>query len=386
MSKYQELIKSFDNIRKIANDFFVYGYKGRGDFSFISDRTYDNELRHIKSYLKNYVKTNQLKDKKTVAISSNTVHNSINPLFELFLSKSFTNVDCFLHFTILDLLADFKTRTLNEITNELSLNYDCINLDTMTIRNKLHEYVEMGIISLTKDSNKNLYALTKHIELDENIKDAISFFQNIMPAGYIMMNQVKDVTTAYLYKQVFFSHILDDEYVLMLLEAKKNNQTVVINQLGRYKDVQAIGVPKRIYHNMITGRRYVEIISANGTMYKVRIDKIMDVAISSEKVKEVKGKANKEFIELTLIITKEEEYVLERLYREVGKTSVESLENNLYKVRFESMGGLDLVPYIRTYFGRIVEMVSSDTFLIKKIKRDLKATLAYYKEGESNVS
>ena len=52
MSKYQELVKSFDNIRKISNNFFVYGYSGRGDFNFISDRTYDNELRHIKSYLK----------------------------------------------------------------------------------------------------------------------------------------------------------------------------------------------------------------------------------------------------------------------------------------------------------------------------------------------
>ncbi len=386
MSKYQELIKSFDNIRKIANDFFVYGYNGRGDFSFISDRTYDNELRHIKSYLKNYVKTNQLKDKKTVAISSNTVHNSINPLFELFLSKSFTNIDCFLHFTILDLLADFKARTLNEIANELNDHYGYIDLDVMTIRNKLHEYVEIGIIDLTKLGNKNLYNLTYEIELDDSIKDAISFFQNILPAGYIMMNQVKDVTTAYFYKQIFFSHILDDEYVLMLLEAKKNNQTVVISQSGRHSAFLAIGVPNKIYHNMITGRRYVELITPKGTLYKVRIDKIADITYSNKIVKEPKSKLAHDFIELTLYIPKEEEYVLDRLYREVGKSKVEPLENDLYKVKFESTRGLDLVPYIRTYFGRIVDMVCSDVYLTRKIKKDLNATLGYYEEGELNVS
>ena len=169
MSKYQELVKSFDNIRKISQDFFIYGYNGRGDFPFISDRMYDNELRRIKSYLKNYVITTQTKDKKTISISSNTIYDTINPLFELFSGKSFTSKDCFLHFVLLDILSNYKTKTLNEIYDEILDNYDPIDLDIMTVRNKLHEYIDLGIIMLSKENNKNLYTLQNQIIIDDKL-------------------------------------------------------------------------------------------------------------------------------------------------------------------------------------------------------------------------
>ena len=150
MSKYQELVKSFDNIRKLAQDFYIYGYNGRGDFPFMSERMYDNELRRVKSYLKNYVKTVKQKDKKTVAITSESVSKTVNPLFLLFSGKSFTNVDCFLHFVLIDILCDHKERTLNEITDEIYNNYDFDVIDTMTIRHKLFEYSELGIVKSIK--------------------------------------------------------------------------------------------------------------------------------------------------------------------------------------------------------------------------------------------
>ena len=40
---FNELIKSFDNIRQMMRDFYVFGFKSRADFADKSARSYDNE-------------------------------------------------------------------------------------------------------------------------------------------------------------------------------------------------------------------------------------------------------------------------------------------------------------------------------------------------------
>ena len=40
-----------------------------------------------------------------------------------------------------------ETKSLNDIYDEILDNYNPIDLDIMTVRNKLHEYIDLGIIS-----------------------------------------------------------------------------------------------------------------------------------------------------------------------------------------------------------------------------------------------
>ena len=47
MSGFSELIKNFEKTRSYLRDFFIYGYKVRGDFQRKSGRTYDDEKRHL---------------------------------------------------------------------------------------------------------------------------------------------------------------------------------------------------------------------------------------------------------------------------------------------------------------------------------------------------
>ena len=47
MAEFQELIKNFDRIRDYMRQFYVYGFKVRGDYDVKSARTYDNEKRRI---------------------------------------------------------------------------------------------------------------------------------------------------------------------------------------------------------------------------------------------------------------------------------------------------------------------------------------------------
>lgn len=385
MSKYQELVKSFDNIRKISQDFFIYGYNGRGDFPFVSDRMYDNELRRIKSYLKNFVKTTQTKEKKTIAISSNTVHESINPLFPLFYGKSFTNKDCFLHFTIIDILANYEKKSLNEIYDELLDEYDCADMDIMTVRNKLHEYVDIGLINLSKDGKKNVYSLQSPIVLNDDIINAIVFFQNIIPCGYILTPIVNNKKSNFLYRQVFFANVLDDEYVLVLLKAIEEKKSIAIRQRGKKHEFVKKGVPCGIYHNMITGRRYVKLLHKE-TFSMVRIDKIeeIDYLKYDLTINSMQEELNK--IIVTINVEDSEQFIIERIYREIDKDNIETIDDNTYNLIFKTHNLYDLIPYIRTYFGRIIKIECSDKLIEKKLRSDLLDTLNIYNDGDEDVS
>ena len=385
MSKYQELVKSFDNIRKISQNFFVYGFNGRGDFSFISERMYDNELRRIKSYLRNYVKMTSTKDKKTISISSNTINDAINPLFPLFLGKSFTTIDCFLHFSILDILADNTKKTLIEIALEMIERFEYDEIDIMTIRNKLHEYNQLGIILIEKENNHNLYSLQKTIILEESLVDALVFFQNILPAGYIIEPLLSHKETMYYYKQVFFGNVLDDEYVLTLLKAIRTKEKIVVKQRGKRHELTNSGLPIGIFQNMITGRRYLKLLAKNNKVLLIRVDKIDMVTCTDEKQENnCYDYQQISFVDVTIYLNEDELFVLDRIKREVG--SYIKKGNDLYSFRLYSNVLLDLVPYIRTYFGRIVDLECDDKYILNKMKRDLFSTLELYEEGELNVS
>ena len=49
MSSYNELIKNFERIRAYMREFYVYGFKSRGDYVGKSARTYDDERRRMES-------------------------------------------------------------------------------------------------------------------------------------------------------------------------------------------------------------------------------------------------------------------------------------------------------------------------------------------------
>ena len=69
MSEYQELIKNFERIRDYMRQFFVYGFKVRGDYKGKSARTYDNERRRIESFLTGYTRSEYTAKGKKIYIN-----------------------------------------------------------------------------------------------------------------------------------------------------------------------------------------------------------------------------------------------------------------------------------------------------------------------------
>lgn len=97
--KNTELIKKFNVVRDYIRDFFLYGYKKRGDFEEKSKRTYEEHYRQIRSWLKEYMYTRQSASGKAQMISVDSREVIHNPLYKAFKTRSFTDLDLLLHFS-----------------------------------------------------------------------------------------------------------------------------------------------------------------------------------------------------------------------------------------------------------------------------------------------
>lgn len=159
---YSELIKNFEKIRSYMRDFYVYGFRSRGDFEQKSARSYDNERRRIESWLGDSMSFRQDASGKRVFISVDQREVPHNPLYRALKAKSFTDRDITLHFYILDVLADGGKLPLRDIVNRVlaccqEIAEEEFLPDDSTIRNKLKEYAALGIIKTEKRGRELLY-------------------------------------------------------------------------------------------------------------------------------------------------------------------------------------------------------------------------------------
>ena len=204
---YSELIKNFDNIRGYMRDFFLYGFKTREEYDRKSARSYDNERRRIQSYLGHLISFRQTPSGKNAFISLEGRSVTHNPLYQAFKAKSFTNKDITLHFMLLDILADAgvdfrkesgadsygdvpQAYSLKEILRIMDTEYltafqNPISFDESTLRKKLKEYEELGIVVSEKSGRTVTYRLSENEICLAEYKEAIRFFTEESPLGVI---------------------------------------------------------------------------------------------------------------------------------------------------------------------------------------------------------
>lgn len=186
---YSELIKNFDNIRGYMRDFFLYGFKTREEYDRKSARSYDNERRRIQSYLGSLISFRCTRSGKNAFISLEGRSVTHNPLYQAFKAKSFTNKDITLHFLLLDILSG-NSYSLKDILRIMDTEYltafqNPISFDESTLRKKLKEYEELGIVVSEKSGRTVTYRLSENDICLEVYKEAIRFFTEESPLGVI---------------------------------------------------------------------------------------------------------------------------------------------------------------------------------------------------------
>ena len=143
---YKELIKKFNCIRDYMREFYVYGFKSRGEYTEKSARSYDNEKRRIESWLGDYMQFRQTSEGKNIFISIDSRVVGHNPLYKAWKAKSFTDGDITLHFILFDILSSPDVSlTTGEIAKQIDEYVYQFSkpriFDESTIRKKLREYI-----------------------------------------------------------------------------------------------------------------------------------------------------------------------------------------------------------------------------------------------------
>lgn len=402
---YTECIKNFERIRDYMREFYVYGFKTREEYDKKSSRSYDNEKRRMESYLGDYMGARYTQSGKQVFLSIDSREGVSNPLYRTWKTKSFTNADITLHFILLDILhTPDVAYTVQEITEKIDTAYlQCFEtpmvLDISTIRKKLKEYVNLGLLTEQKRGRQMQYARANDMELS-NWKEAICFFAEADLCGVIgsyIADMMEDMPKGYAFKHHDITHTLESDVICTLLQAIQEQRMVCLQSVFRHKKKWQEVVPLRIFMSVQNGRRYLMGYDCkNRRIQSFRLDYIGEIAIKDisphfaehlEKLENMQKhmwgvccnqKKQLEKVSFTIQCQKEEQYIIQRLEREKRCGTVECVGDGLYRFYAEVYDTFEMIPWIRSFICRIVSLEFSNRVIENQFWNDLQQMYAMY--------
>ena len=404
---YSELIKNFNRIRDYMREFYVYGFKSRDEYTRKSARSYDDERRRLESWLGDYMRFRQTAEGKNMFLSVDSRVSRHNPLYAAWKTKSFTDGDITLHFILFDILHSSDIcLSLNEITEAVDgylLSFDAPRLfDASTVRKKLNEYVSEGIIVSEKRGRTMYYKRADETQVCD--ADAVDFFSEIAPCGVIgsyLLDKAADHDEHFAFKHHYITSAMDSEVVCTLLAAMSEKRSVTLETINRRKDRtgEANVVPLRIMISAQSGRQYLmafvprfrrissfrtdNIISVKPGDISQRFDELRDTlndmtahmwGVSTQS----RSGARMEHVEFTVKYADDEPHIPGRLEREKRCGTVERIDSNTSRFSADVFDSSELVPWIRTFICRIIDIRFSNKELQKQFEVDLAEMYTLY--------
>ncbi len=400
MAAFSELIKNFNKIRDYMRDFYIYGFKSRGDFKSKSLRTYDNEKRRIESYLGEFIRWEYSSSGKKTNISLDSANISQNPLYAAWKSKSFTSNDIMLHFYLIDSLSDGSYLSVANLTEIICLKSEKI-FDVQTVRLKCIEYVAEGILTNKKHGKSILYALSslyfENLGKDfPLLPDAVKFFMESAPFGEVgsfILDNNDLVNDIFSFKHHYIVHTLEDGILFDLLSAIRQNRTISFENASNRTNTTTYyeGIPLKIFLSATTGRRYVCVHNIKRNRFSCfRIDYIKSVKILAESPDAINlrnklntnidkvwgvgfgGRNRIELLSMKLFINEENEhFVIERINREGRGGSLIKLDTNTFLYTKECYDTNEMTPWIKTFTGRILALEGTNSVVIERFYSDI---------------
>lgn len=389
-------------------EFYIYGFKSRGEYTLKSARSYDDERRRLESWLGGYMGFTRAQDGKNVFISVDSRECAHNPLYKGFKAASFTDGDITLHFFILDILSSPEVSfTSGEITalidNYVSLSGGDRIFDESTVRKKLKEYVQSGILVCEKSGGRVRYSRAGDCPIPD--KCALDFFSEVMPCGvagsFLLDKCASPSDGVFSFKHHYITDAADSEIIYLLFSAMRGGKYAEIRTL--FRDGTLSGkitvVPLRIMLSRQGGRGYLAAyVPSVGRMRMFRLDSISSVKslcgcadfdslradfeamrphIWGVSIGNADGE-NIGRVSFTVRYSDSEPYIHTRLVREKRCGFVERIDANHSRFTAELYDLNEILPWIRTFIGRITDISFSDPAVEARFKNDLGAMYELY--------
>ena len=411
MSTYNELIKNFEKIRAYMREFYVYGFKSRDDYSTKSARSYDDERRRIESWLGNHMSFIRTLEGKNVFISIDSRRIHHNPFYNAWKAKSFTDGDITLHFILLDILYIHSVKyTISEIMQLIDEKYLSgysvpMMFDESTIRKKLKEYCEVGIVEIEKVGRKAYYHRADTVDIS-NLIDVTHYFSEVAPCGVIgsyILDKFETDSDAFTFKHHYITSAIDSGVLAALFTAMREKRIITVDNLSRRKDVPRKNriIPLRVFISVQNGRQHLFAYHSEFNCFiSYRIDYLSNVRLeeTTPRFDELRSQLDKmqtnmwgvsakrskwndektEHVEFVVEAADDEYYIINRLNREKRVGTVEKIDEHTYRFSADVYDIGEMVPWIRTFICRIKEIKFSNRELEKKFKEDLDAMYKIY--------
>lgn len=408
MSEFQELVKSFSKTREYVRDFFVYGFKTRNEFKTKSPRTYDNERRRLESWLAPFVRKDYGSKGSNISLAIDSNLLDTNPLFQVWKTKSFTDNDIMLHFLILDLLWNGQNLTAEEITDNLLTRYETL-FDIQTVRRKCNAYAKEGIIHKKKQGKTVVFSLDNRLILwlksHEDALDALAFYQMagcFGIVGNLLTDQLGFFNETFRVKHSFFVHTLEEEILLELLDAMNHKKSVNLTiKSSKREFTNTIScVPLQIFTSARSGRRFLcAYLEKKRRFSCFRLDTIKNVTsleisqVYEELLEKLdknlrhlwgvsfEGPERRHLDRLTMTLQVQEpmeHYIIDRLEHEGRGGTVTRIAENTYRYETEVFDCNEMLPWVRTFTGRILSLECTAKSIEQRFYQDLQNMYQMY--------
>lgn len=410
MSSYSELIKNFEKIRNYMREFYVYGFKSREEYDSKSARSYDDERRRLESWLGNHMSFVRTPEGKNVFISIDSRVSRHNPFYKALKAKSFTDGDITLHFILFDILySPDVVLTLPEILDSLDgylshFEHPMV-FDESTVRKKLKEYAELGIITAEKVGRMMTYHRAEDVDMPD-ITDILNFYSEVAPCGVIgsfLLDKQDNENDIFTFKHHYITSAMDSNVLAMLFRAMREKSAVTVTNVSRRtgKPRRNRIIPLRVFISVQNGRQHLLAYQPDFDSIKsFRIDYLSEVKIEepTPRFDELRaeldrmqgkmwgvtvkrdryGEGYTERVEFTVRVGDDEEHIVRRLYREKRCGTVEKLDDNTYRFTADVYDISEMIPWIRTFICRITDLHFSDRALERRFKQDVREMYRMY--------
>lgn len=402
---YNELIKNFEKVRAYMREFYVYGFKSRTEYDAKSARSYDDERRRLESWLGDYMRFTQTPEGKNVFLSVDSRVTRKNPFYKAWKAKSFTDGDITLHFAIFDILYDPETKmTLTELIEEIDQRLSSgVTFDESTLRKKLKEYTEEGLIRIEKVGRKVLYSRTPDTDISA-LHDVIDFFSEVAPCGVIgsfLQDRQPKHPKLFSFKHHYITQAMDSDVMATLFEAIHGHRYITVDNYGKHSnEVRTVRlVPLKLYISAQNGRQNLLAFHEKANrLNSYRLDYLSNIRIEDavcEKFDALRAALCKaeahmwgvnckwnirhvEHVEFEIKIEDDEQFIVQRLEREKRCGRVEKIDDNHYRYVAEVFDTTEMLPWIRTFISRITKMNFSNRTAENRFKADIQKMYRMY--------
>lgn len=400
---YQELIKNFSRVRAYLREFYVYGFRSRSEFDGRSARSYDDERRRVESWLGEDVSARRTAEGKNIYISVDSRRRSRDPLYRVWKTKSFTDGDITLHFLIFDVLyTPSAALTVNGILagidGRLSVFPEPKTFDESTVRKKLEEYVREGLIVKEKRGRAVFYR--RAADTPPPDPDALAFFAEAAPCGVIgsfIEDKQDEKPERFLFKHHYITQTADSEILCRIFEAIGEQRELSVSSVKKPRPARLL--PLRVYISAQGGRQYLAAFDFDERRVVFHRIDLIDTAAAGPVRPDFDAYRRKldalaphiwgvslphrglEHVDFTIRYSDDEPFIPLRLEREKRCGTVERLNANESRFSAELYDAGEMIPWMRTFIGRITEYHFSDPKRERRFREDLEKMYALYGIG-----